>query len=105
MTLLSALAAREVGSGIFIKLILSSIISVLNISNKLSAYVFKPLTAKLNELSSILLLILLFLIAMFFFLTNVFPDRANILYSYRGIYFLRVSPHCVPRSQWRKLLP
>lgn len=87
VTLFTARAARQVSSGIFIKPILSSIISALNISNKLSAYAFKPVRAKLNELRSVLLLIFLFLILIFFFLTDVFLDRANILHSCKRYIF------------------
>lgn len=96
------LLAWEAGSGIFIKLSLSYIISVLNISNKLATGM------------CIQILWVKFLPAVNIFISNYsvtychawmpFWVRVHTLCLYRGIYFLCISLYCVPRSQWRKLL-
>lgn len=100
------LVAWEAGSGIFIKLILSYIISVLNISNKLA-------TGMGIQILSRKPVWVTFLPAVNIFISNYsvtychawkpFWVRVHTLCLYRGIYFLGISLYCVPRSQWRKL--
>lgn len=101
------LVAWEAGSDIFIKLILSYIISVLNISNKLA-------TGMCIQILSRKPVWVTFLPAVNIFISNYsvtychawmpFWVRVPTVCLYRGIYFFCVSLYCVPRSQWRKLL-
>ena len=101
------LVAWEAGSGIFIKLILSYIISVLNTSNKLA-------TGMGIQILSRKPVWVTFLPAVNIFISNYSVTychawmpcwvRVHTLCLYKGIYFLGISLYCVPKSQWRKLL-